>query len=164
MKKIFNKFFAWYEKYTEQNTLIATALFITQLVHLTWLSLHVVASRLGDSLWDPTGFGQTILVLVDYVEIPAIIATSILYIHLLRKGQDKRKSILFLILLNSQWLHIFWITDEFVLDTIHGTNIHTTILPSWLAWLAIMIDYLELPVIYDTLKRSFRILGRRLSG
>ena len=28
-----------------------------------------------------------------------------------------------------------------------------TSLPVWAAWIAILIDYLELPVIYDTLKK-----------
>ena len=30
-----------------------------------------------------------------------------------------------------------------------------TALPVWLAWVAILIDYLELPVIYDTLRKFF---------
>src|SRR3989344_759149 len=57
-----------------------------------------------------------------------------------------------IITLNSQWLHIFWITDEFVIQYLAGSDIG--FLPFWLAWLAIFIDYLELPVMYDTIKRA----------
>lgn len=31
-------------------------------------------------------------------------------------------------------------------------------LPVWLAWIAIFIDYLELPVIYDTIKEFIKAL------
>ncbi len=51
-----------------------------------------------------------------------------------------------ILLINSQWLHIFWITDEILLEQ--------GILSPFLAWLAILIDYLELPVIFDTMKRT----------
>ena len=61
------------------------------------------------------------------------------------------KPVLFLLFLNSQWLHIFWITDEFVVAS--NQNANTGSLPAWLAYVAILIDYLELPVMYDTLKR-----------
>ena len=52
---------------------------------------------------------------------------------------------------------MFWITDEFVIE--HFTK-HTgpSILPVWLSWVAISIDYLELPVIFDTLKKFFQSL------
>lgn len=162
MKRVFERFFTWYEKYTEQNTLIATALFTTQVIHLIWLSLFVIAGRLtGQPLWDPTGFWQAVLVLVDYVEIPALIATSLLYISLLRQNQEVKKSIWYLVLVNSQWLHIFWITDEFVVEIFTSSGQYATILPAWLAWIAILIDYLELPVIYDTIKRSVKILASK---
>ena len=57
---------------------------------------------------------------------------------------------LYLAFLNSQWLHIFWITDEFVVSTNEDM---ATALPAWLAYVAILIDYLELPVIYDTFRK-----------
>lgn len=163
LKSLFIKFFDWYEKYTEQNTLIATALFITQLFHLVWLSLFVVAGRLGgEPIWEPSSFWESILIIVDYFEIPAIIATSIFYISKLRKNEDLKKSIRNLVFINPQWLHLFWITDEFVVDKFTGAAEYSTVLPMWLAWVAIMIDYLELPVIYDTLKESTAIIKKRL--
>jgi hypothetical protein len=69
----------------------------------------------------------------------------------LRKGWNW-KSFIFLLFLNSQWLHIFWITDEFVVNEFTGEEAISS-LPVWLAWVAILIDYLELPVIYDTMKK-----------
>lgn len=148
------KFWHWYEKNLILNTRIASGLFIIQLIHLYWLTTDVVLLRLtGNTYFPISSFWQNLLVIADYTEIPALIATSILYINSLRKKRSL-KPILFLILLNSQWLHIFWITDEFVVNGFNGTvDLH---LPVWLAWVAIGIDYLELPVIFDTIKLSLK--------
>jgi hypothetical protein len=162
MKLILTKFFAWYEKYTEQNTIIAAALFATQILHLTWLTLFVVADGIiGHPLWEPSDFFQTLLIFFDYFEIPAIITTSLFYINKFRKHDATRQAVRNLIFVNSQWLHIFWITDEFVVERITSAADHVSVLPIWLAWAAIMIDYLELPVIYDTSKESIKIYRRR---
>ena len=163
MKTIFTKFFEWYEKYTEQNTIIAAALFGTQILHLTWLTLFVVADRLtGQPIWEPSSFWENLLILFDYFEIPAIIATSLFYINKLRQHLNVQKAVRNLVFINSQWLHIFWITDELVIDKFTGAAQYATVLPLWLAWLAIIIDYLELPVIYDTLKESIGLVKKRL--
>lgn len=66
---------------------------------------------------------------------------------------------MFLFFINSQWLHIYWITDEFVLEHI-TRHVGPSILPVWLAWVAILIDYLELPVIVDTLRKFFASLKK----
>jgi hypothetical protein len=145
------RFWQWYEKHETLNLGIAAGLFSLQIVHLFWLSAHVIALRIfGVSFFDPHGPLEFIIVLIDYTEIPALIATSLVYINRLRKKYD-HKSLLYLIFLNSQWLHIFWITDEFVETMLTGTG-SGSVLPAWLAWVAILIDYLELPVIYDTVK------------
>lgn len=150
----------FWEKYEKRYRLYAgltTALFLLQIVHLYWLTTHVVTFRLFDkSLFDPSRFWELIIIFVDYTEIPAIIATSLLYIHSLRNRWNK-KDLLLLILINSQWLHLFWISDEFVVDVLRHQDT-STILPFWLAWIAIIIDYLELPVMYDTIKKFFRSL------
>jgi len=136
---------------------ITTGLFLLQLVHLFWLTTHVVTYKLfGTHFFNPNDFWQFIIILVDYTEIPAIISTSILYLHSLSQKFNKKDFIL-LLLLNSQWLHIFWISDEFV-ETIFFSTAAVTILPAWLAWVAIMIDYLELPVMYDTTKKFIKSL------
>lgn len=157
-----SKFWKWYESHLTFHTAFAAFLFTLQLVHLYWLTTHVVIHRLiGVSLWDPSPELQLILILVDYTEIPALITTSLVYINELRKKYSL-KNIWFLIFLNSQWLHIFWITDEFVVESFTGSG-GGTILPFWLAWIAIGIDYLELPVIYDTLKKTFKLLFTKKS-
>ena len=58
-------------------------------------------------------------------------------------------------MLNSQWLHLFWITDEIVLEVLAVKTL--VYIPAWLAWIAISIDYLELPVMYDTIIRTLRL-------
>ncbi len=148
---MFKKFWQWYEKHETFNLGFAAILFSLQLVHLYWLTTHIVFFRLfGQSYFNPSGTINLIITLVDYTEIPALIATSIVYLNKLRKHKTF-KSILFLILLNSQWLHLFWITDEIVADMFTG-NGALIVIPPLLAWIAILIDYLELPVIFETLK------------
>jgi hypothetical protein len=122
---------------------LSAILFITQIVHLIWMTTYVVPLQLGSSpLWSPP---EAPLALADYLELPAIVATSILYVR------TKNWKMLFLV--NVQLFHIFWITDEFVLD--RGTLVPV------LAWIAILIDYLELPVIFDTVRRAVRGLVKR---
>lgn len=151
-------FWTWYEKHYRLNVTIATGLFVMQLVHLYWLATDVIAFRLlGESFFSPSPFWTYALVAVDYTEIPAILSTSLLYINDLRHG--KKRSIAYLIFINSQWLHLFWITDEFVIEQFRGGG--GTILPVWLAWVAIMIDYLELPVIVDTVRRVIKMIPDR---
>lgn len=156
-RDIADGFWDWYEKHYTLNLAFTSGLFTLQLVHLFWLTTHVVFLRLfGVSYFNPSEFWQILIVVVDYTEIPALISTSILYIHDLRKGFSW-KAVWFLVALNSQWLHLFWITDEFVVDQFLGAN-PSTILPFWLAWVAILIDYLELPVIADTIIRLVKAL------
>jgi hypothetical protein len=149
MRKILDAFWRWYERHYLLNITIASILFFLQLLHLYWLTVDVVLLRLTNitGLWPQWDWLAIAIVLVDYAEIPALITTSVVYINEIRQGR-LWKPLLFLILLNSQWLHIFWITDEFVLDVFfdHGQG---TVLPGWLAWVAIAIDYLELPIIID---------------
>lgn len=116
----------------------SAALFITQLVHLTWMTTYVIPIQLGNPpWWSPP---EAPLALADYLEIPAIVSATVLYLR------TKNWRMLFLV--NIQLFHIFWITDEFVLE--RGT------LNPVMAWIAIFIDYLELPVIFDTIKRSVK--------
>ena len=155
--KFLDRFWAWYERHYTFNLATASGLFFVQLVHLYWLTTHVVAWRLLDqSFFQPPTLWQTLIVLVDYTEIPALITTSILYIHELRK-QFGWKHFGYLFLINSQWLHLFWITDEFILEQFTGQSL--VVFPVWLLWVAITIDYLELPVIYDTAKRLIKRLS-----
>ncbi len=155
LNKVLSSFWSWYERTYTLNITIAFVLFLLQIIHLFWLGGEVVAGDvLGSPLFSLKGLWETIIVLVDYTEIPALLSVSLIYINELRKGWDG-KSFLYLVFLNSQWLHIFWITDEFVETSFNNEG---TILPFWLAFVAIGIDYLELPVMYDTSKKVVKAL------
>lgn len=160
-KKFWRNFWNWYEKHYVLTVGISGGLFLLQLIHLYWLTVHVVFHKIfGVSLWDPSPIIESILVIVDYTEIPALIGTSLIYINELRKGAQRVKNTLYLIFLNSQFLHIFWITDEFVEAKFTGAPV-ATILPLWLAIVAIAIDYLELPVMFETFKKFFEAIGKK---
>jgi hypothetical protein len=161
---MWNRFWRWYERHYLLNVAFASGLFVLQLVHLYWLGADPIATRLtGDSMFHPTGLVRYPTFFVDYTEIPALIAVSLVYVNELRRAGTTRfavgarRPVLFLVLLNSQWLHIFWITDEYVGNELAGQATASS-LPGWLAWVAILIDYGELPVIWDTLKRAARAL------
>ena len=154
-----SKFWNWYERHHTLNIGIAAVLFSLQLLHLYWLTTTVVFERLfGSAFFNPSENFETVLLFVDYLEIPTLISVSLVYINQLRKKYN-HKSLLYLIFLNSQWLHIFWISDEFVVERLTGSGAGT-VLPVWLAWVAIFIDYLELPVIYDTMKEFYSSLKK----
>lgn len=161
MTSLFNRFFDWYERHYRLNIAIAAGLFTLQIVHLIWLTGQPLADRAtGDALFTLDGPLRWLIVLVDYTELPALLSVSLVYINELRK-RFTFKSMAFLLFLNSQYLHIFWITDEFVVAANAGES---TMLPAWLAWVAILIDYLELPVIVDTLRKlAVAIKDDRLS-
>ncbi len=156
---MWQKFWRWYESQHVLTTTLTAILFSWQLVHLFWLTTAVVIPRLtGLVLFTPGPFYELLLVLVDYTEIPALISASMLYLHLLQK-KFLWRHVGFLVLINSQWLHLFWITDEFVVTQFAAKA--AIALPAWLAWVAIMIDYLELPVIFDTIRRAIRLLRHK---
>jgi len=157
-----NAFWGWYERNYLLNVSLAGVLFLLQVGHLVWLGADPVASRIADgSLFRLHGLPEYLIWFVDYTEIPALLAASLVYVNELRKGFSLRAA-LFLVFLNSQWLHIFWITDEYVAGELSGSGrAGASALPGLLAWVAILIDYLELPVIYDTLKRVALALRRR---
>jgi hypothetical protein len=152
VKGLWNGFWTWYERHYVLNLSVAASLFALQLVHLYWLGAEPIATRVGgQSLFDPDGLLRYLIYLVDYAEIPALFGVSLIYVNQLRRGFSPGPLVL-LLFLNSQWLHILWITDEYVASALSGTPAASS-LPAWLAWVAILIDYLELPVIYDTLRR-----------
>lgn len=154
------KFWAWYNQHLTLNIGIAAGLFILQIIHLTWLALHVISFKLiGYSLWSPDPLWQNIIILVDYTEIPALFSTGLIYVNEIRKNGFQIKPAWYIFSLGIQLVHMFWITDEFVLTTFSGQGPVVNI-PGWLAWVAILIDYLELPVIFETLKKFFDQLNK----
>jgi hypothetical protein len=143
-------FWRWYEQHLTLATAVAAAMFVLQLGHLYWLTSDVVLFRLtGRSFFDVSGAWQLLIAVVDYLEVPALVTTSFVYINDIRKG-DVRRGLTYLLLLNSQWIHLLWITDEFVVQQFGVSGVGV---PALLAWVAIAIDYLELPVIVDTVRR-----------
>ncbi len=150
---MFSKFWEFLEKNKTLHSGLTALLFITQLAHLYWLFTHVVLFKLtGTSFFDPSPTVNTLLALSDFTEIPALITGSFFYANKLRKDPN-HKNLLFLILLNSQWLHLLWITDAVILEQLQGQA--PVSLPIWLSWFAIAVDYFELPVIIDSIKEFF---------
>ena len=130
---------------------ITFVLLSLQIIHLYWLTTNVILPLLGyDSLNIPQQIWPVFIV-ADFLEIPAIVSGVIFYVTV--KTGSCWRNMLMLSLLGIQVFHIFWITDDVVLMLINQSAMTTT-WPIWLAWSAILVDFLEIPVIID--------LGRRL--
>jgi hypothetical protein len=133
---------------------LTTAVFVLQLYHLYWLFTDVILTRLtGRSFYAFSQAGALVSLVADYLEIPTLISASLLYVNELRK-RFSWAALGYLLLLNTQWAHLFWITDEIVVETFASQSLF-----QWnaaVAWVAILIDYLEVPVILDTLARVWR--------
>ena len=142
---------------------MAFVLISLQLVHLYWLTSDVVIKRITQ---DPSaGLSQSGLlflffVIIDYIEIPGLVAGLVFYGLSAYKGNKKRtRNSLMFLLLAVQVFHIFWITDEIVYATFFGPSAALQ-LPFVAAWIAILVDYLELPVIADLFYRTI-VKGER---
>jgi hypothetical protein len=154
MKKILDSFWAWYERHYRLTLVVTTVLFALQVFHLYWLFTDVVLAKIfGHSFFHFPPIWGTVSTFLDYTEIPALISTTVLYIRHFRK-EGKVKYLWFLVALNIQWLHLFWITDEIVVERLTSSATGFFHWSNYVSWVAIMIDYLELPVIYDTLKKT----------
>ena len=154
-----NRFWDWYNRHYTLHLTLAAGLFCLQIVHLVWLTAEPLWLKLfGESLFTIEKPYSWPLYLVDYTEIPALVSVSLIYVNDLRHRGPAWRPVLFLLFLNSQWLHIFWITDEFVVES---SAAGATVLPAWLAYVAIAIDYLEIPVIVDTVRKTVVAHRRR---
>ncbi len=162
LKNLLDKFFVWYNEHYLFALTATTLLFLLQAFHLYWLFTDVVLFRItGHSYFILPPFWGALSTILDYTEIPALISTSLVYINQFRKNRDWRP-IRFLILLNIQWLHLFWITDEVVVEQF-SSSMGLFHWATWLSWIAILIDYAELPVMYDTAKETIKEYRRQLS-
>ena len=151
------RFWRWYQRHYLAVLVLTTGVFVLQIFHLYWLLTDVVLQRLTGRSFFGEGTAAHVValtsVIADYLEVPTLVSASLLYVNELRRGFSW-KALGFLVMLNTQWLHIFWITDEVVVQYFAGP-----VAPQWapiLAWIAILIDFLELPVIFDTLRRVWR--------
>src|ERR671925_1278141 len=146
------KLVGFWHRYENVNLKIAFVLISLQLVHLYWLTADVVIQRItGESiLVVPQGSPLFIFfIIIDYIEIPALVAGLTYYaLTIYNHEKGSAKNALLLAMLAIQVFHIFWITDDVVYNTFFGSSSAVEI-PYYAAWVAILIDYLELPVIAD---------------
>jgi hypothetical protein len=143
------KFINFYNRYENLNLKITFFLISLQILHLYWLTTDVVLQKIFDeSFFLAPKSLLPVFVVIDYIEIPALISGLIFYAYSIRSNKSTaKKSYLFLGLLGVQVIHIFWITDEVVYDSLFKSNFVE--IPYVLSWIAILIDYLELPVMAD---------------
>jgi hypothetical protein len=158
-----DKLVIFWHKYEHLNLKIAFVLISLQLIHLYWLTADVVIKRLMQD--ESAGLSQTGLlflffIIIDYIEIPGLVAGLTYYgLSLYKDARKRSKNFLFFTLLAVQVFHIFWITDEVVYETFFGSSAAVE-LPYLAAWAAILVDYLELPVIADLFYRTI-VKGER---
>lgn len=153
-------FWTWYEEHYKLNLILATGLFLLQLFHLYWMTTHVVFVEVFgwvDHFAFPLRYSW-IYALVDYSEIPALISVSLVYINDIRRGKKTNnfKNWLYLFFLNIQFVHLFWITDEVVVANFTGSA--PIFIPRILAYGAIAIDFLELPVMVETGWKALKVV------
>jgi hypothetical protein len=162
MSAAVQKLVVFWHRYESLNLKIAFVLISLQLIHLYWLTADVVVKRLtGESAFGLSQSGPLFLffIVIDYIEIPALVAGLTYYALSIYKHEKTVKNALLLAMLAVQVFHIFWITDEVVYDAFFGSASAVEI-PYYAAWVAILIDYLELPVIADLFYRTI-VKGER---
>lgn len=154
MSNVVQKLVGFWRRYENLNLKIAFVLISLQLVHLYWLTADVVVKRItGESALSVSGPLLAFFIVIDYIEIPALVAGVTYYLLNIYKRERSVKNALLLTMLAVQVFHIFWITDDVVYDTFFGSPSAVEI-PYYAAWVAILIDYLELPVIADLFYRT----------
>jgi hypothetical protein len=152
----------WLDRHYLAALVVTTVAFLLQVLHLYWLFAAVIMAELTGESWfafpEDLNF---IYIVADYVEVPALISTTVLYLNTFRRERTLT-SVLYVVLLNTQWLHIFWITDNFVVQSFSentsagGASYGVRSWNAWVAWVAILIDFLELPVIFEMLRQVYR--------
>ncbi|TLX92238.1 MAG: hypothetical protein E6K94_00290 [Thaumarchaeota archaeon] len=153
------KFIDFYHRYENLNLKITFFLISLQILHLYWLTTDVVLQKIfGQSFFIVPKNLLPIFVVIDYIEIPALVSGIIYYAYSVRRNKAAAKSYLFLGMLAVQVIHIFWITDDVVYSSFFETSFVQ--LPYVLSWIAILIDYLELPVMADLFYKVIRNKSR----
>ena len=164
MSSTVQKLVGFWHRYENLNLKIAFVLISLQLIHLYWLTADVVIQRItGESVLGVQQGSPLFIffIIIDYVEIPALIAGLTYYALSIYKHEKRAtKNVLLLLMLAIQVFHIFWITDDVVYDSFFGSTSVSVEIPYYAAWVAILIDYLELPVIFDLFYRTI-VKGER---
>jgi hypothetical protein len=157
MSSVVQKLAGFWQKYENLNLKIAFILISLQLVHLYWLTADVVIQRITQKSILSVPHGSPLFIffiIIDYIEIPALVAGLTYYaLKIYEHEKGLMKNTLLLAMLAVQVFHIFWITDDVVYNTFFGSSSAVEI-PYYAAWVAILIDYLELPVIADLFYRT----------
>ena len=163
MSNALQKLVRFWQRYENLSLKIAFVLISLQLVHLYWLTADVVVKRItGESALglQLNGLLLAFFIVIDYIEIPALAAGLTYYaLSLYRHQKSSTKNALLLAMLAVQVFHIFWITDEVVYEAFFGSS-NAVEIPYYAAWIAILIDYLELPVIGDLFYKTI-VKGKR---
>jgi hypothetical protein len=157
MSVAIQKILDFWTKYESLNLKITFILISLQILHLYWLTADVVLQRIaGESYLGLPRILLPLFIVVDYVEIPALVSGITFYLFSIFKRRfHSRKNVVFLLLLAIQVVHIFWITDEIVYESLLDNDL--VIFPVYAAWTAILIDYLEIPVMVDLFYKTFKI-------
>lgn len=157
MSVAIQKILNFWKKYENLNLKITFILISLQVLHLYWLTADVVLQRIAGQSYLGLPHGLLpLFIVIDYVEIPALVSGITFYLFSIFKHEaHSRKNIIFLILLAAQVVHIFWITDEVVYESFFDNGLVR--FPVYLAWVAILIDYLEIPVMIDLFYKTFKI-------
>jgi hypothetical protein len=158
MSSTVQKLVGFWHRYENLNLRIAFVLISLQLIHLYWLTADVVIQRItGESVLVVQQGSPLFIffIIIDYIEIPALIAGLTYYaLSIYKREKRSTKNALLLSMLAIQVFHIFWITDDVVYDSFFGAPSGSVEIPYYAAWVAILIDYLELPVIFDLFYRT----------
>lgn len=144
------------ERYEEASTKVAFFLIALQIIHLVWLTTDIVFVKLFPNQIPlfPVAL-EPVQAVIDYLEIPGLFAAITVYIMgMARRKTVSLKNSLLTALLLIQFVHLFWITDEVVYEVLLESDLVE--IPAPVAWVAILIDYLELPVMFDLFMRVFR--------
>ncbi|HJR49439.1 MAG TPA: hypothetical protein VJ799_14860 [Nitrososphaeraceae archaeon] len=157
MSVAIQKILDFWTKYESLNLKITFILISLQILHLYWLTADVVLQRIaGESYLGLPRILLPLFIIVDYVEIPALVSGITFYLFsIFKRKSHYRKNVVFLLLLAIQVVHIFWITDEVVYESLLDNDL--VIFPVYAAWTAILIDYLEIPVMVDLFYKTFKI-------
>ena len=163
MSSAVQKLAGFWQRYENLNLKIAFVLISLQLVHLYWLTADVVIQRITQKSILAVPHGSPLFIffiIIDYIEIPALVAGLTYYgLSIYKHEKGLAKNALLLAMLAIQVFHIFWITDDVVYNTFFGSSSAVEI-PYYAAWVAILIDYLELPVIADLFYKTI-VKGER---
>jgi hypothetical protein len=164
MSSAVQKLVGFWHRYENLSLKIAFVLISLQLIHLYWLTADVVIQRITGKSMLAVSHGSPLFIffiIIDYIEIPALVAGLTYYaLSIYNHEKGTAKNALLLSMLAIQVFHIFWITDEVVYNSFFGSPSSAVEIPYYAAWIAILIDYLELPVIADLFYRTI-VKGER---